>query len=203
MKKLILKLRGYTLIDEIAGLWKLSYQTFEGNNVYTADYAIYQVYYNKKKDHYSMVSGGFRPIKHFLSGDLQCMVDFLNTKPENIYTEFSHSVNDYFTQKDALLELMDMQYQQVDAEKTNVELIILRYELDQNRDDVMELRDSAPIMKQVLQNYKKSNLLPNNTEIYEEFDNIIVTSEGYFVCTHKENINKISREDGNPDSEEE
>lgn len=199
MKKILLAIQGYKLLDEVSGLWKVQYKDMSGKDIVFVEYSNYQVYYNHKKDLYRLVLKGFKPRKHYLYGELVTMIDFLNLKPENDYFGFSETAQDYFLQKEGLFQLMNTGFGDVKVSSENPELVILRFDLDQDKEYIMTMRDTTPIMKEILQNFKKSGLLVKGIEIYEEHDNILITSEGYYVCTSKTTLNKLN----NGDSEEE
>lgn len=200
MKKILLAIQGYKLLDEVSGLWKVQYKDMSGKDIVLVEYSNYQVYYNYKKDLYRLVLKGFKPMKHYLYGELVAMIDFLNLKPENDYFGFSETAQDYFLQKEGLFQLINTGFGDAKVSRENPELVILRFDLDQDKEYIMTMRDTTPIMKEILQNFKKSGLLVKGIEIYEEHDNILITSEGYYVCTPKTTLNKLNNGDSEEDN---
>ena len=203
MKKLLLAIQGYKLIDEISGMWKIQYKNMSGKDIVMVEYSKFWIYYNEKKDLYKMVRGGFKPFQHFLNGELMIMLDFINMKPENDYIGFSETVQDYFTQKESLFHVMSTGFGEVKATPENSELIILRFELNQDKEYIMSMREDDQLMGKILQDFKKSGLLSKGIEIYEEHNNILITSDGYYVCTHKSIFNKLDNDSKEEDEDQE
>lgn len=188
---ILLSLRGYKLIDEISALWKIQYKNMSGKDISFVEYSIYKIFYNEKLDRYKMTIHGFKPIKHYLHGELSLIIDFLNNKPENDYFDFYESIQDYFIQKENLMNLINTKYGEIKTTNTESNLIILRFELNSDREFIMSLRNDDPTMGSNLKSFKNSDLLPKDIEIYEEFNNVLITSEGYYVCTNAEFLNKL------------
>ena len=197
MKKTPLTQRGYKKIDQISGLWKHTYVNMQGKEVVLADYAYYDIFYNEDDDIYEVEMRGFRPQQHYLNGEVVMMINFLNTKPENDFIIFSRSSTDYFLQKESLINFITAGFGEVKEVKEEPDLVVLKFGLEQDKEFIMTLRINNPIMTQVIQNFKKS--LKDVVEIYEELDNILITSDGYFVCTEKSNMKKINRDDEGKD----
>ena len=188
---ILLALRGYKLIDEISALWKVQYKNMSGKDVTLVEYSIYKIFYNERRDLYKMTIHGFKPIKHYLHGELSLIIDFLNSKPENEFFDFYESIQDYFIQKENLMNLINTKYGEIKTTNTDSNLIILRFELNSDREFIMSLRNDDPTMGSNLKSFKNSDLLPKDIEIYEEFNNVLITSEGYYVCTNAEFLNKL------------
>lgn len=190
MNRLINFLQGYVIVDSIVALWRLQHQVGD-RQVSLAEYSKYVIYYNERLDKYRLCLGGFRPMRHMLYSDMKYLIDFLNNKPESEI--FNYTVRDYFDQKDTLFSMLEMEMSvgEVIEDEENSELVVIKFELKQNRDFIMRLRDSDELKVEVIKKFKKSNYLPKNVEVYEELDNILVTSEGYFVCIEKEFLSKI------------
>lgn len=188
---ILLALRGYKLIDEISALWKIQYKNMSGKDVSFVEYSVYKIFYNEKLDLYKMTTHGFKPIKHYLHGELSLIIDFLNNKPENDFFDFYESIQDYFIQKENLMNLINTKYGEIKTTNTDSNLIILRFELNSDREFIMSLRNEDPAMGSNLKSFKNSELLPKDIEIYEEFNNILISSEGYYVCTNAEFLNKL------------
>lgn len=204
MKKILYWLQGYKKIDEIAGLWQVSFKEFQGNETRFADYSIYSIYYNSKKDMYKLQMSGFRPMKHFLNTELRILIEYLNHKENEEDTLFYNTVEDYFTEKDNLFMLLSTPLGKVGSTNYDNNLMIIKFELDQNKEYIMQLRNSDVNMVKTIKSLKNSDVIPKGTEIYEELDNILITSDGYYVCTTNYMINKIEeRLDLNDDDEDE
>ena len=73
---ILLTLRGYKLIDEVSALWKVQYKNMSGKDVTLVEYSNYKIFYNEKRDLYKMTIHGFKPIKHYLHGELSLIIDF-------------------------------------------------------------------------------------------------------------------------------
>ena len=200
---ILLALRGYKLIDEISALWKVQYKNMSGKDVTLVEYSIYKIFYNERRDLYKMTIHGFKPIKHYLHGELSLIIDFLNNKPENDYFDFYESIQDYFIQKENLMNLINTKYGEIKTTNTESNLIILRFELNSDREFIMSLRNDDPTMGSNLKSFKNSDLLPKDIEIYEEFNNVLITSEGYYVCTNAEFLNKLGGNEGKESRETE
>lgn len=196
MKKILLYLKGYRKIDRLVGLWRHSYKDFNLKDVVFADYAKYDVYYNEKSDFYKVLLSGFRPLEHFLNGEIVIMLGFLNIKPENEYIKFSKSVQDYFIQKESLLNTIGSEEEE---NNEGSDFIVMRFSLEQDKSIVTALQSDDLQMVRIIQNFKK--YLSNNIEVYEEFDNVLVTSEGYYISAHRSALQQLKK-DSNDENEE-
>ena len=174
-----------------------------GKDITLVEYSYYKIFYNEKRDLYKMTIHGFKPIKHYLHGELSLIIDFLNNKPENDFFEFSESIQDYFIQKENLMNLINTKYGEIKTTDTESNLIILRFELNSDREFIMSLRDEDPVMGSTLKSFKNTELSSKNIEIYEEFNNVLITSDGYYVCTNAESLNKLGGNEGKEDKQSE
>ena len=188
---ILLALRGYKLIDEISALWKVQYKNMSGKDVTFVEYSIYKIFYNERRDLYKMTIHGFKPIKHYLHGELSLIIDFLNNKPENDFFDFTESIQDYYIQKENLMNLINTKYGEIKTSDEDSSLIILRFDLNTDREFIMSLRNEDQSMGSNLKSFKNTELSSKNIEIYEEFNNILITSDGYYVCTNAEFLNKL------------
>ena len=136
---ILLALRGYKLIDEISALWKVQYKNMSGKDVTFVEYSIYKIFYNEKRDLYKMTIHGFKPIKHYLHGELSLIIDFLNNKPENDFFDFTESIQDYYIQKENLMNLINTKYGEIKTSDKDSNLIILRFDLNTDREFIMSL----------------------------------------------------------------
>lgn len=200
---ILLSLRGYKLIDEISALWKIQYKNMSGKDITFVEYSVYKIFYNERLDRYKMTTHGFKPIKHYLHGELSLIIDFLNNKPENEYFDFYGSIQDYFIQKENLMNLISTKYGEIKTTNTESNLIILRFELNSDREFIMTLRNEDPAMGSNLKSFKNGDLFPKDIEIYEEFNNVLITSEGYYVCTNAEFLNKLGGDERKENGEAE
>ena len=200
---ILLTLKGYKLIDEISALWKIQYKNMSGKDVTFVEYSVYKIFYNERLDRYKMTTQGFKPIKHYLHGELSLIIDFLNNKPENEYFDFYGSIQDYYIQKENLMNLINTKYGEIKTTDTESNLIILRFELNSDREFIMTLRNEDPAMGSNLKSFKNGDLFPKDIEIYEEFNNVLITSEGYYVCTNAEFLNKLGGDERKENGETE
>ena len=189
---ILLALRGYKLIDEISALWKVQYKNMSGKDVTLVEYSNYKIFYNERRDLYKMTIHGFKPIKHYLHGELSLIIDFLNNKPENDFFDFTESIQDYYIQKENLMNLINTKYGEIKTSDEDSSLIILRFDLNTDREFIMSLRNEDQSMGSNLKSFKNTELSSKNIEIYEEFNNILITSDGYYVCTNAEFLNKAA-----------
>lgn len=191
--RFILRLLGYELLDEIVGLWKHSYKNFIGEEVIFADYAKYRIYYNVKKDKYRLFKGGYKPLTHCLNDEIEMMICYLNMKPKNEYQEFFNNKSDYFTAKEFTMTSL-RQSEVPEMESNEAGLVIIRFGLDVSREEVFKMHDISPVKKRVLQEFKESKFISRSADVYEEKDNILITSDGYYICTEKDNVKEIEDE---------
>ena len=193
IKKLILFLKGYKKIDELSGLWKHSYQNPNGKDTSIMSYSVYAIYYNEKKDKYKLILSGFEPHKHYLNTNLNILIDSLNFKIDEInYTE---TTQDYFVEKSVILNHVMSNFNEVKTYGDDDSIIVLKFDLQNNKSYIMGFKDENPTLKEIVLSFKDSDLFPKTAEIYEEIDNIIITSEGYFIATEKKNLSKLNKED--------
>ena len=200
---ILITLKGYKLIDEISALWKIQYKNMSGKDVTFVEYSTYKIFYNERRDLYKMTIHGFKPIKHYLHGELSLIIDFLNNKPENDFFDFSESIQDYYIQKENLMNLINTKYGEIKTSNEDSNLIILRFDLNSDREFIMSLRNEDQSMGSNLKSFKNSELSSKNIEIYEEFNNILITSDGYYVCTNAEFLNKLGGNEGEESRETE
>jgi hypothetical protein len=198
MRKLLLKLQGYVQIDEVNAEWEILQYNLSGEAISDVDYSTYYIFYNEKKDHYDMTVGGFRPYKNELHKELRSILNFINMKPTTSKNKFWNNSQDYFIQKASLDKLIEESYE-VDIKKepeppvdnSNLEMLnrvrVVRAELQNYKDklDLMKSKDQKLI--NTMQEYKKNVLSKNPTvDIWEDYGNVIITSEGcYFTTYHK------------------
>ena len=200
---ILLTLRGYKLIDEISALWKVQYKNMSGKDVTLVEYSNYKIFYNERRDLYKMTIHGFKPIKHYLHGELSLIIDFLNNKPENDFFDFSESIQDYYIQKENLMNLINTKYGEIKTSDEDSSLIILRFGLNSDREFIMSLRNEDQAMGSNLKSFKNTELSSKDIEIYEEFNNILITSDGYYVCTNAKFLNKLGGNEGKESRETE
>lgn len=200
---ILLTLRGYKLIDEISALWKVQYKNMSGKDVTLVEYSNYKIFYNERRDLYKMTIHGFKPIKHYLHGELSLIIDFLNNKPENDFFDFSESIQDYYIQKENLMNLINTKYGEIKTSDEDSSLIILRFDLNSDREFIMSLRNEDQAMGSNLKSFKNTELSSKDIEIYEEFNNILITSDGYYVCTNAKFLNKLGGNEGKESRETE
>ena len=198
---ILLTLKGYKLIDEISALWKIQYKNMSGRDVTLVEYSTYKIFYNERRDLYKMTIHGFKPIKHYLHGELSLIIDFLNNKPENDFFEFYESIQDYYIQKENLMNLINTKYGEIKTSDEDSSLIILRFDLNTDREFIMSLRNEDQSMGSNLKSFKNTELSSKDIEIYEEFNNILITSDGYYVCTNAEFLNKLGGNEGKQTTE--
>lgn len=187
INKLFLWIRGYKRIDQIKGLWSLSHADISGKLILFAEYSVYDIYYNERRDWYKMTKSGFNPTNHTLHRELLMTLEFLNYKPKNPYYVFSENMSDYFIQRDEIINSMNYDFSDVNevGQTEDTELVILRFELTNDKSYILKMKDNTPDKVKAIQAYKQTLLKKEGLEIYEEVDNILITSEGYYVCTHK------------------
>lgn len=192
IKKIILRIFGYRYIDRISGLWKHSFKTHDGKETAIMSYAHYDVYYSSKRDRYVLDTSGFEPLKHILNSRLRVILEGLNDKdPDFPYME---NIQDYFIQKEVLLNYLQAGFGDVSSVEGS-DLIILRFDLEQKKEFIMKFRDPNPLLITALEGMMKSATFPSSAEVYEKIDNIAITSEGYFVATQRENLNRLESKD--------
>lgn len=197
-KMLALRVQGYKKIDRIQGLWKHSTAGLSGVEINIADYSFYDVYYNSRKDKYKILMSGFKPFQHYLGSELQEIVAYLNWKPHT--DVFNHTIHDYFEQKEELMNFISTGYNEI-TNLPDSEYAIVKFELTVDRETVMNLRSNAPEMKTAIQAFKKEGLAKGE-EVYEEVDNILITSSGYYVCTLKSNLSFKDQIEDDEDEED-
>lgn len=156
-------------------------------------YSVYAIYYNEKKDKYKLILSGFEPHKHYLNTNLNILIDSLNFKIDEInYTE---TTQDYFVEKSVILNHVMSNFNEVKTYGDDDSIIVLKFDLQNNKSYIMGFKDENPTLKEIVLSFKDSDLFPKTAEIYEEIDNIIITSEGYFIATEKKNLSKLNKED--------
>ena len=94
-------------------------------------------------------------------------------------------------------------YGEIKTSDEDSSLIILRFDLNTDREFIMSLRNEDQSMGSNLKSFKNTELSSKNIEIYEEFNNILITSDGYYVCTNAEFLNKLGGNEGKESRETE
>lgn len=204
MKKLLLQLQGYKLIDIVAGEWSHIFLDVEGGDITFVDYSYYHVYYNPKKDKYKFTLSGFRPYMHCMYGELNSIIDFINMKPEGAQINFTKTSQDFFFQKNELFKLVDnnleININTVNSTENDNQIRVLRMDLEHYKGFLETINiDDAKLIK-VMQTYKKEVLAKRTeVEIYQDLGNVVITSEGcYFTAYNKH----IQHKDGSDQKEE-
>lgn len=203
MKKLLLQLQGYKLIDIVAGEWSHIFLDVEGNDITFVDYAYYHIFYNPKKDKYKFLLSGFRPYMHCMYGEMNSIIDFINMKPDGAQIHFTKTSQDFFFQKNELFKMVDnnleISINTVNGSETDNQVRVLRMDLEHYKNFLESINiDDAKLIK-VMQTYKKEVLAKRtDIEIYQDLGNVVITSEGcYFTAYNKH----IQHKDGS-DSQE-
>lgn len=203
MKELLLKLKGYTLIDVFRGEWTHIFYNTSGEEISFIDYSIYKIFYNRKKDKYEITLSGFNPMEHVMYEELMNILNFINIKPEIENFEFTNSSQDYFSQKTQLVMLMnniDMDYSQNVSDPNTV--VVLRMKLENIETHLPQIKKEDERLIKIMQEFKAKNLVKKNLEIYDDFGNVIVTSEGcYFTAYNSQISSKDENEDESEDEE--
>jgi hypothetical protein len=205
MKKLLLQLQGYKLIDIVAGEWSHLFLDVEGSDITFIDYSYYHVFYHPKKDKYKFSLSGFRPMMHCMYGELNSIIDFINMKPEGAQINFTKTSQDYFFQKNELFKMVDSNLEiNINTINNNSEsdnqVRVLRMDLEHYKNFLESITiDDAKLVK-VMQTYKKEVLAKKTEiEIYQDLGNVVITSEGcYFTAYNK----YIQPKDGSEPNEE-
>ena len=188
IKKIILALTGYKLIDQMSGLWRHSYRGMEKKEIVFADYSRYDIFYNEKKNHYKMIAYGYKPFVHFLNSELGMILETVNLKLGDGLINYTDTTQDYFFHKEQLLDYINTGVGEVTLDHPS-QLLIIKFELDQSKEYVLSFQDQNKKMIELINNFKNTTLLPDGVEIFEQHDNILITSEGFYVCTAKEKLN--------------
>ena len=203
MKELLLKLKGYTLIDVFRGEWTHIFDNTSGEEISFIDYSIYKIFYNRKKDKYEITLSGFNPMEHVMYEELMNILNFINIKPEIENFEFTNSSQDYFSQKTQLVMLMnniDMEYSQNVSDPNTV--VVLRMKLENIETHLPQIKKEDERLIKIMQEFKAKNIVKKNLEIYDDFGNVIVTSEGcYFTAYNSQISSKDENEDESEDEE--
>ena len=196
IEKLLLTIQGYKKIDQLSGLWKHSYTATNGKDVVLMSYANYDIYYNSRKNFYKLYTSGFLPMKHMLSSRVRIILEALNYNTVDF--DFTNTAQDWFLEKEVMMRMLSGNYRLVgETSDGNLEAIILGFDLTQTKEFVMKYKDSSEYMVNILKTFIESDAFPKSAEIYEKIDNIVITSEGYYVATYKKELEKLNDEEEN------
>lgn len=194
IKHILLYLQGYKFIDVINAEWELSHQTLDGVDVKMTEYCAYNIYYNERVDKYKVIPKGIKCIEHSMYREVCMIIDFLNIKPDTEGVNFFNTSGDYFAQRESLMMLIDLPKVRMEIpfdmdtlpdSTTKSNLIIVKIPLEVPKSHLEELLDEGVRLSQTLENFKGSGLVPKNIDIYSQEKNMLITSEGYYLCVDK------------------
>lgn len=199
MKRLILKLQGYKLIDVVSGEWTHSYLNIEGEEIFYVDYSYYEIYYNSKKDKYKMLLKGYKPYTHFLHMELNAIIDFVNMKPSTAKINFTKTSQDYFFQRTQLFQLiedgLDNPYETT-YNDVGEQVRILRMDLEHYKNHLDKIRKEDSKLVRKMQEYKEEVLIKRGEiDIWQDLGNVIVTSEGCYFTAYNRDLRQSDGSD--------
>lgn len=197
MRKLFLQLQGYEQIDEVYAEWELVQYNVQGEVISSVEYSIYYIFYNSKKDKYTMLTGGFRPFHNNMHTELASMINFLNKKPVHEKLQFWRNSQDYFIQKSKLDDLIkqgyDMDLMSPPQEENKAEMLnkvrVVRIELNQYKEHLDKIQQDDPKLIKTMQDFKKNVLQKKERlDIWQDLGNVIITSEGCYFSIYNKNL---------------
>ena len=189
-------MKGYKLLTTIVGEWELiCYEKGLPKSYF--EYAKYHIYYNSKKDKYNIEAKGLKNKLHPTYTNLCKIIETINNHSEPAV--YLGTPVDFFTRWEKLQQEQEKEtiedfffdFKQDETLNPNKPepYKILKIPLDNYQSHLEQIRIKDKRLIEGIQKYKKEFLDKNPTiDIWEELDNVVVTSEGCYFTMYDSQI---------------